>query len=469
MKTNKTIISLLCTAALLLSLSGCASLSGYFAESKEAVLLRLTQYVDGRTPTTATAAIDFAMASELDGSPAEITVSVKNRTMIALETDAYSEGEFSYTINDQQVHDSAQVYNFAEDGKLLTFTHVDSTDRWMRSEAALPEQLPVATPAPTSTPVPAEDSAAEVEEPTVTIPEQYEFLLLEEGTQTLDGQEVYVLTGAADGETFAELLHSSTLLHALTARLQSAAPKGTDTSAIDLSALDFASLTADVIVSVNKQTCAPVQLELTVSGLNLLITDVMDMLPEQSAALLGSSVTIEPVRVVLSDISFEPVTIPEVTEEMRLKALLGSFEPDQGDGTYVLHQYTDAVKITAQSKWSTVQLSQSRVAFHNPDKSRSAFYELYENTTGEAFIELVESGMIPAMEAQELVVTTAAGEAIGDYQTYSICANGMNVYLAYRTVGDSLLGIYAEDSTGANMTSVLTSILEAVEDYQLTY
>ena len=448
MKTRNTIISLLCTAALLLSVSGCASLSSYFPETKEDVLLRLTQYVDGRTPTSTAVAIDFTMASELNGEPAAISVSVENKTLIASDTNSYSEGEFSYTINDKEVRSNAQVYNFAEDGKLLTFTHMDSTDRWYKTEAAIPEQQSESAPA-----------KAETDDAAVVIPELYSFLLLEEGTQTLGDVEVYLLTGSVEGEDCAELLQQLPVLSALTARLQNA----------DLSSLDFSALTADISVYLNKESCAPVQIEITVNGLNLLITDIMGMLPAQSAALLGSSVTTEPVRMVLSDIGFEPVTIPEVTEEMRIKAALDGFHPDQGDGTFVLHQYTDAVKITAQSKWSITQLGHSYAAFHNPDKTRSAFYELYENTTAEEFITLVKNGMVPALEAQDLTVTTADSEAIGDYQTYSICADGMNIYLAYRTVGNYLLGIYAEDSTGASLTSVLTPLLEAVEDYQLDY
>ena len=67
MKTRKSIISLLCAAALLLSFSGCATidsyLGDYFVESKDAVLLRLTQYVDGRQPTAATVAMDMTITS----------------------------------------------------------------------------------------------------------------------------------------------------------------------------------------------------------------------------------------------------------------------------------------------------------------------------------------------------------------------------------------------------------------------
>lgn len=467
MKTRNSILCLLCAAALLVSLSGCASLSGFFAASKEDVLLRLTEYVDGREPTAATVTTDFAMTSELGGAPADITVSLKTRTLTASETDSYAEGELSYSINDQEVRHSAQVYNFAEDGKLLTFTHTDSTDRWFRSETALPEQQ--AEPAPAATPAPAasETSAATTSE--VTIPEEYASLLLEEGTQALNEQEVYVLTGSVDGEACKALLADSLNLDALTATLQNAAPKGTDPNTINLKNLDFSAMTAEVTAYLNKQTCAPVQVELTLSGMNLLIADFMDMLPDQAAALLGSSVTVAPIRVVFSEISFEPVTIPQVTEEARILALQESFNPDRGDGSFVLQQYGDAVKITAQSNWSTTELGYCFAVFHNSGKTRSAHYELYQNTTGEDFIALVESGMIPAMEAQELVVTTAAGEAIGDYRTYSICANGLNVYLAYRTVGNSLLGIYAEDSSGADLTAVLTPILEAVEDHQLEY
>lgn len=471
MKTRKSIISLLCAAALLLSFSGCATidsyLGDYFVESKDAVLLRLTQYVDGRQPTAATVAMDMTITSLRSNEPACINVSMENRVLIASETESYAESTLSYSVNDTETTDSTQVYNFSEDGKLLTFTHVGSTDRWFRSEIALPEQQPTPTPAPT--PAPADGEASEAAEPEITIPETYSFLLLEEGTQTLDEQTVYVLSGSIDGEDCAALLQDGPILDALTARLLSASPKGTNPSAINLKAPDYSKLTADVLVYLNKVSCAPVKIELTLSGMNLLVADFMKLLPEQATAFLGSSVTIDPIRITMSDISFDPVTIPEVTEEARILAMQESLDPDQGDGTYVLQQRGDSVKITAQAGWTVSELGYCFAGFHNPDRTRSAFYELYPNTTGEEFIAQVEAGMIPAMEAHELTVTTAAGEPIGDYQTHIIKGDALNVYLAYRTVGNSLLGIYSEDSSGANITSVLTPLLDSVADHQIEY
>lgn len=467
MKTRKSIISLLCVAALLLSFSGCDSLSGYFAESKDAVLLRLTQYVDGRQPTSATVAMDMTITSLRSNEPACIAVSMENRVLVASETESYGESTLFYSVNDAETTDSTQVYNFAEDGKLLTFTHVDSTDRWFRSEVPLPEQQP--EPTPTPTPAPAEGEAAEAAEPEITIPEAYSFLLLEEGTQTIDDQTVYVLSGSIDGEDCAALLQDDLILDALTARLLSASAKGTNPSAINLKAPDYSKLTADVLLYLNKESCAPVKVELTLSGMNLLVTDFMKLLPEQASAFLGTAVTIEPIRITLSDISYDPVTIPEVTEEARILAMQESLDPDQGDGTYVLQQHGDSVKITAQAGWTVSELGYCFAGFHNPDRTRSAFYELYPNTTAEEFIAQVEDGMIPAMEAHELTVTTAAGEPIGDYQTHIIKGDAVNVYLAYRTVGNSLLGIYAEDSSGANLTAVLTPLLNSVTDHQIEY
>ena len=137
--------------------------------------------------------------------------------------------------------------------------------------------------------------------------------------------------------------------------------------------------------------------------------------------------------------------------------------------TGCLQQHGDSIKITAQSGWSVSELGYCFAGFHNPDRTRSAFYELYSNTTAEEFIAQVESGMIPAMEAHELTVTTEADEPIGDYQTHIIKGDAVNVYLAYRAVGNSLLGIYAEDSSGANITSVLTPLLNSVADHQIEY
>ncbi|MBQ3010039.1 MAG: hypothetical protein IJD81_02480 [Oscillospiraceae bacterium] len=464
MKIRTSVISLLCTAALLLSCSGCSALSSYFIESREDVLLRMSQYTDGRTPTAAAAEVNLSMTSHAGDSATDISVSLKSHILLASDTDSYADGEFSYTVNGKTVSDSAQVYNFAENGALHTFTYAANADRWFRTDSSLPEQPPKPTPTPAPTPTEGEST-----EPQMTIPEPYEFLLLEEGTQTLGDTEVYVLTGTVDGESCVSLLQDALLSDALTARLRSAAPKGSDLSAIDLKQLDFSAITADVVLYVSKETCAPMQMELTLSGLNLLITDLMGMLPPQAIAFLGTSLSIEPVRITLTDITFEPVTMPALPEEARVLSMQESFDPNRGDGTYVLQQLGDCVMITPQSGWTVSELGYCFAGFHNPDRTRSAFYELYRNTSPEDFIASVEQGMIPAMEAHELTVTTAAGDPIGDYQTYSIKGDAVNVYLAYRTVGNSLLGIYAEDSSGANAAAVLTPILDAVSDYEIEY
>ena len=74
----------------------------------------------------------------------------------------------------------------------------------------------------------------------------------------------------------------------------------------------------------------------------------------------------------------------------------------------------------------------------------------------------------------ELPVGTTVLPKIGvisgaDGQTTHITTNGVNVYIACRNVGNSLLGIYVEDSTGKPIHSVLPDILERIEDWNVEY
>ena len=45
----------------------------------------------------------------------------------------------------------------------------------------------------------------------------------------------------------------------------------------------------------------------------------------------------------------------------------------------------------------------------------------------------------------------------------------MNVYIAHRNIGNSLLGIYVEDNTGRSLTAIMTPILDAIENHEITY
>jgi len=462
MKKMKSSVCLLCTAAIVLSLTGCTA-------SKESVLRKLTQYVDGRTPTSATMTVDLALQADRDGQPAEFALSLDSSILAQSEAASYAEGEYTCTVNDTEVHDSAQVYNFTEEGKLLTFTHIDSADRWFRSEIALPTgSAPVVTPAPETEKSKDSPSFASVLNKTdVIIPQEYDFLLLEEGTQTLNDTEVYVLSGTLDGDACNSFLTESLLPQALAAGLQSFSSHEERLNAAQWNEPNYSVLSADVVLYLNKSDCSPVQIDVTVNGANLLIHDVLKLLPAHISDRIGNSIAMEPIHLVFTDIGYDAVTLPAVSEEARIMAMQESFDPDRGDGTYVLQQFGDAIKFTADSSWTATELGYCYAAFQNGNNSRAVHIELYRNTTAESFFDLVESGMIPAMTAVELTPVAAVGESIGDFQTHSITSNGVNVYSACRTVGDSLLGIYVQDSSKKGIDTVLKPILESVEEYQL--
>lgn len=464
MKHFKKLICLLSVAAMLFSCVGCdaASLLEQLdfmpALSKDAVLLKLAEYVNGRTPTSADVSMDFTMHA--DGNT--VNILVNGTALVASETDLYGEGQLTVNINDVEATDFAQVYTFAENGKLLTFTHTDNSDRWFKSESLLPEVQP--TPSPTPTPV-AEGEAAEAE-PVLTIPEAYKLFLLEEGIQTLNDKQVYMLTGTLESELFLRFLEDSLHLAALTTRMQALSPSTRD---IDLGTLDYTALSADVVVYLDKTDCSPEQVELTINGANRLLSDLLPMLPKQVTTLLPAHVSIDPIRIVFTEIGFDSVIVPTVTEEGRILALQETFNPNQGDGNFALLQYLDAVKFTPPKGFKQSELSSSYATFRNADNTCAIHYELYKNMTTDAFVESVENGLIPAMEAADLIPVSAAEEAIGEYQTHSITSNGVNIFIATRTFGDSLLGIYVEDNTGTPISSVLPPILNTIEAIQVEY
>lgn len=444
MKLMKKFVCLLSITAMLLVCTGC--IEGFLAESKETVLLKLSEYIGDRTPTSATVALDFAMNTEINGTPTEIAVLLESSTLTPSETESYGEGSLICNFNGQEIRDGAQVYNFTEDGKLLTFTHVDSKDRWIGSESALPEQQPASTP-------------------TLSLPETYGFLLLEEGSQPIGDVQAYTLTGSLDGEDCKTLLLDSLNLDALTARLQKLAPDGTDVSSIDLASLDYSPLSADVTVYLNKADCSLLQIEVTLNGANLLIGDFLSILPTHISTLFGHTVTVQPIHITFSEIGFDPVTVPPVPEEARLLAAQETFDPDRGDGSYVLQLHGNAIQFAAPTDLAVTKLGSAYAEFQNGNNSRAVHIELYRETPAETFFTSVENGMIPAMEAHELTPITASEAPIGDYQIRSITSNGVNIYAACRPIGKHLLGIYVQDSSGADCNSALASILSSIEDY----
>lgn len=434
---------MVCVVALLLSVSGC------MPATTEKVLTKADQWIAGRSLTAATVDMDLTMTVTLGGEAEEIAMHVSADTKIGSGSNAYGECDYAITVGAEELGDSVQVYNTVEDGKLVTFTHVDSPDAWYRTETALPTGANAATGA---------------------FLEELGALVLEEDTQTLNDREVYVLTGTPVGDGWKALLTNSANVSALMDLLKASAPEGFSLSDFVIAQTDLPGLSAEMTLYVDKRTCEPVQVDLTIEGMDSLLPPLLSALPKSITSALGVGVFASPIQVVCTDLTFDPVELPEVPEVGRIQGAQAAFQPDRGDGTYVIQNSGDAVQFAPLESWTVTGLAYNYVSFATADKKQTADFELYAHTTPEEFVKLVEDGIIPALKALELEVTSQAGSAIGDYQTHVISARGVNIYLAYRVFGDSLLGIYVQDTnSGADLTATMTPILESIQAYDVEF
>lgn len=182
--------------------------------------------------------------------------------------------------------ETMQLYMVLEDGKLVSYTHTDSTDSWDSQEA--PD-----TEAATQT--------MDYSFLTQMIPE----ITLEEEKAVVGDREVYVIRLTMTGEQMQKALGENS---ALTDALSQAGIDGQ---------IDFSALTVPAVFYVDAETFLPVQIELEIAGMGEMMQSMVTALPNMG--LEGDSVQISvPVcRMVVKNISFDPVEVPALPEDIR--------------------------------------------------------------------------------------------------------------------------------------------------------
>jgi len=171
----------------------------------------------------------------------------------------------------------------------------------------------------------------------------------------------------------------------------------------------------------------------------------------------------------MSNLQFDGTEVPKVSEEGRMLATQNSFNPDMGDGSYVIQESGDAVRITAAEDWTVTDMGYWYVYFVNTNDTLAVNAEMVTDTSPDEVISLLELNVLPQLKATDYYRTSKVGPDVGEYSTYYVNFGGMHMYYAWKAVGDGLLLMTVIDARNANPNTALTPIFDRIETYQLEY
>lgn len=433
MKYQKKLIFIFTTCFLALTLTSCGKMN------TKKLAAKASEAMNGKQITQSTLILDMEMEISLNGISTKMTMNGTTDTKLSLSPySGYSETKMDISMAEELSTVSSQTYVLEEDSAPVSYTHTDEDNSWNKQTL---ENLPE----PSST----TDTFAEW-----TAHKAPEDLTLAEETETLNGQEVYVLTATLSGKEMQTALNS----------IGSADEILSDS---DLDEDTLSSSDVPVTYYLDTETFLPVQMKLDLQNVSALVNSLISELTDDKDT--NPDIQITRFNVTINNIAFDPVTIPQVPKEGVIIGSQDSYNPLQKDGSYVIQESGDAVRISVSAAdWAADDMGYDSVILHSIDQTQSVTYTMYTGVNGMAFYTHLERTDALPLLNQGTYEGHGHGAAIDDYETAWVkSTDGTNMYYAWKPVGNAYLYVKMIDGNHQSLENALTPLLKAVNDFQL--
>ena len=407
---------------------------------------RLVQEVmtatDEKPMTSGTVDMEMAVTIAAEGVTMEMGMNMTCVTMTSLEPYAgYAEMTMTMDMLGEQTTQTTRQYQMEQDGSIVSYMNVDGTNTW--DKIVLDMDM---------------DQLVQESQNYNYLTQTVDALQLDESTQLLDGQEVYVLRIDLQGAQMQEALQSMGMLQELLA----------DTGM----EFDFSALTVPTVYYIDAGTYLPVRMEMDIQGMGEMMSGMLgSMIGEETA---GMQVDIPSFKASYSKMTYDPVEIPTVPAEGKLKADQASFNPDQGDGTYIIQESGSAVRITCPEGWTATEMGYDNLTLEKDDGTQTVTYNMWTGVSGGfAFVSMIERGDIVGQMEEGLYGSHGNTTLELDGNSYGAlwvkCSDGSRINYAWDQIGaqTNYLLVKTVDKTGSSMEDSLAGVLSYVEEYQL--
>ena len=340
---------------------------------------------------------------------------------------------------DETVH-----YKLKEDGKNVTYVYSKTNDVWNRhASGQTMDDFCAGTPTPDS-------------------------LTLEESTQTVAGKAVYVLHAQFSGDALKDSVGDiSELLETM----------DMEPDSIEL---DMSCVTAKVTYYIDADSLLLVQVESSMDGIGEsmteLIVEYLLSTLEDSKEELGDEyastvkaykqlkITVPVNTSTYKNISYDPVTVPELPAEAREAAALQSYDPLQADGNYLLKEVGVSALVKVPEGWTTTRATHFGVELTSPDEdNRLAVFLLADSTEEDA--QGILDSTAAVYKSNGIYSSHGLNNVVNGWQTATITIDrSAHNYMAWKELNEDLwILVQYINFTGGSMGNTLLPQLETIE------
>lgn len=237
-------------------------------------------------------------------------------------------------------------------------------------------------------------------------------------------------------------------------------------SQLGLETVDLSRLSVPMDLFVDTKTFLPIEAELSVSGLEETIAPIISA----SLGVLGEGIefSMEDIKLSLRDFRFGAQDVPPLPDEAPLRVELQTYDPDMGDGTYVIKTIYDAARVTCPDGWSVDASDYYYTGLLRDDGYRLIYFFTMEKSSPKDSGLYVFNDVVESCRAMGNYHSDSRGEISGDYElAWLRRSDGLFYVCGWKHLSDNtLLLIEVTDATGTyNAKSLISSAAEMVEPY----
>lgn len=401
------------------------------------------------------AEIDYEMEATYDisimGTDMSMPINMDlelNQSANAEPFEGYAEGHITAELMGQMVDSDIKVHTVIEDDNIITYSYTGMTDSWNRADTGV--------------------SSADYEEYMVKIPEldfTPEEITLEEETATVNGTEVYVLHMNFSGEDIKYILSEAGALGGM----------------LEIPEDSMSAITIPSITYIDTKTFLPVQIDMTIEGMDQCINQMMtEELEAAGTSAEDASVSIEvsKCQMIMKNFGYGVQELPEVPQEVFDELAFGEALAMAGDtladGRYLLKYGNSAAAMSDFDQFTLNTLADGTVEFYSNDGMKVVSISTMPASTAQqaiseslAQVESLASSM--GGSAEGLLEPEKVSTRFGDIEASGMGTNGVTMYYAAIPLDGMDLLVVAMDLTGQwqEPAEILIPITDAISEVTL--
>lgn len=416
-------------------------------------LLGLIESSDAPVPTS----MDFNMQAELvlkqPGMSATIEMGGEGSALLSTDPiKAYCEMSAHIKMMGEVQETNVSFYTLEEDGELLSYSYDPDWDSWTKVSLPLPEM--------TLQPVSAGTA------------------VLAEELVDYNGLECYELHWEADLAAILEEFREKypEEWEDFMTGLETGMAEQEETVMTVLEKLDFSVVKLHILYYVDTAECRVRYTTLEIEGLDLLVEQLL----QEVAAVLaeneeyaGIDLGLEDIglefpvlRVEISNISYDPVEVPQLSEEDRLIADEQNYDPRQEDGTYLFKSGESQFRVSVPETWTEYYADAESFGFTcEEDDSVIIYGSVMADYLTYSELDLqaeIDSYAEMYREFYEAEVTTGSYDSINGSEVMWYEVDGTRYVMMYIVDGVNCLQLTVQAESGFDPYPYLVQIASTV-------